>query len=119
MILKEKAQPAVSELTKALNDESADVVIVAAEALYNLGEKEMAKQALLKVLENPNSFARCHALNTIDCIDEESEEIVAGVVDMVKASPNMDRSRYDLRAAKWLVEKWEIDPEKYNLEFPW
>jgi len=119
LILKEKAQPAVSELTKALNDESADVVIVAAEALYNLGEKEMAKQALLKVLENPNSFARCHALNTIDCIDEESEEIVAGVVDMVKASPNMDRSRYDLRAAKWLVEKWEIDPEEYNLEFTW
>ena len=119
LILKEKAQPAVSELTKALNDESADVVIVAAEALYNLGEKEMAKQALLKVLENPNSFARCHALNTIDCIDEESEEIVAGVVDMVKASPNMDRSRYDLRAAKWLVEKWELDPEEYNLEFTW
>jgi len=119
LILKEKAQPAVSELTKALNDESADVVIVAAEALYNLGEKEMAKQALLKVLENPNSFARCHALNTIDCIDEESEEIVAGVVDMVKASPNMDRSRYDLRAAKWLVEKWEIDLEEYNLEFTW
>lgn len=119
LILKENARPAMAELIKALDDESANVAIVAAEAVYNLGEKEIAKKALLKALNNQNSFARCHALNTIDCIDEESDEIITGVVDMIKASPNMDRSRYDLRAAKWLVEKWDLDLNEYNLEFTW
>jgi HEAT repeat protein len=119
LILKNKARPAMQELIKALDDESANVAIVAAEAVYNLGEKEIAKEALLKALNNPNSFARCHALNTIDCIEEESPEIIEGVADMVKASPTMDRSRYDLRAAGWLFEKWEIDPFDYNLEFTW
>ncbi|MFW6246056.1 MAG: sulfatase-like hydrolase/transferase [Tangfeifania sp.] len=119
LILKDQAQPALPDLINALDDESANVAIVAAEAVYNLGEKEVARKSLLKSLQNPNSFARCHALNAIDCIEDQNEEIIAGVVDMIKTSPNMDRSRYDLRAAKWLVEKWELDLEEYNLEFTW
>ena len=119
LILGDKAAPAKDALKAALNDKSANVVVVAAEALYKLGEKEAAKKALLGVLQNPNSFARCHALNSIDCIEEKSPEIVTGVVDMIKRQPEMDRSRYDLRAAKWLVEKWGLNPDNYGLKFNW
>lgn len=119
LILGEKAAPTKNNLMAALNDKSANVVVVAAEALYNLGEKKAAKKALLGVLQNPNGFARCHALNTIDCIEEKSPEIVTGVVDMIKRLPEMDRSRYDLRAAKWLMEKWGLNPDDYGLVFNW
>ncbi len=115
LILGEQATPARDDLLAALNDESANVVTVAAEALYNLGEKEAAKKALLSVLKNPNVYARCHALNAIDCIEEESSDIVNGVVDMVKAAPEMGPTRYDLRAARWLFEKWELIPEEHGL----
>jgi N-sulfoglucosamine sulfohydrolase len=116
LMQKDAAASAVPDLMAALNDPSANVVVVAAEALYNLGEKEIAKNALLQVLENPNKFARCHALNTIDCIDEGSPEIVNGVVDMVKEFPNRDQDRYDLGAANWLLQKWNINPEDAGLD---
>ncbi len=119
LILKEKAEPAKVELKNALQDPSPNVVVVAAEALYNLGEKEAGKEALLKVLEYPNEFARCHALNAIDCIEDESKEIIDGTIEMIKRLPEMSRSRYDLRAARGLLEKWGIDPLKYNLVFDW
>jgi N-sulfoglucosamine sulfohydrolase len=119
LILGEKAEPAKDNLLAALKDESGNVVTVAAEALYNLGEKEAARKALLSVLENPNAFARCHALNAIDCIEEKSPELVEGVVAMIKRSPEMSRDRYDLRSAKWLMEKWELNPEDYDLTFNW
>ena len=119
LILGENAEPAKDKLLSALNDESANVVTVAAEALYNLGEKEAARKALLSVLENPSAFARCHALNAIDCIEEKSLELVEGVVAMMKRSPEMSRDRYDLRSAKWLMEKWELNPKDYDLTFNW
>lgn len=117
LILDEKAEPAKKELLISLNDSSPDVVSVAAEALYNLGETEAAKAALLEVLENPNEFARCQALNVIDCIEENSPEIIGGVINMIKQHPKLNRNSYDLRLAKWLMEKWKLNPNDYN--FNW
>jgi arylsulfatase A-like enzyme len=119
LILKNEARPAIPELKEALNDESSSVVNVAAEALYNLGEKEAAKEALLSVLENPGEFARCHALNVIDCIEEESPEIVEEVVQMINSAESNTRNKYDMRAAKWLIEKWGLNPDDYDIEFAW
>jgi arylsulfatase A-like enzyme len=119
LILGEDAKPALEELKSATNDKSANVVVVAAEALYNLGEKETAKKALLVVLENPNEMARCHALNVIDCIDENSKEIVEGVVKMINNAESNTRNKYDMRAAKWLIEKWGLNPAEYKIEFEW
>lgn len=117
LILGDKAEPAKKELLISLNDSSPDVVSVAAEALYNLGETEAAKAALLKVLENPNEFARCQALNVIDCIEENSPEIIGGVINMIKQHPKLNRNSYDLRLAKWLMEKWKLNPNDYS--FNW
>ena len=119
LILGEQAKSAIDELKAATSDKSANVVAVAAEALYNLGERETAKKALLSVLKNPNEMARCHALNVIDCIGENSSEIVDGVAEMVKKAEKLSREQYDLRGAKWLFEKWNINPEDYKIDFTW
>lgn len=119
LILKDKAQLALPELEKALNDKQANVVNVAAEAVYRMGEKEIAKKALLNSLDDPNEFARCHALNVIDCIDEDSPEIVEGVREMIANAESSTRNKYDMRAAKWLIEKWGLNPEELDIEFAW
>ena len=117
LILGEKATPAINELKTATDDESASVVAVAAEALYYLGEKEVAKKAMLSVLKNQSEFARCHALNVIDYTNEKSPEFIDGVVDMVKSADSKSLKKYDLRVASWLFEKWELNPEDYGIEF--
>lgn len=119
LILKDKAAPAIEDLKAATADKSADVVSVAAEALYNLGEKDIAKKALLSVLKNNNEFARCHALNVIDCIGEKSPEIIQGVINMIKTADSTTRNKYDMRAAKWLIDKWGLNPAEYKIDFAW
>ena len=119
LILGEKGSSAMEELKIATSDESANVVAMAAETLYNLGEKEVAKKALLSVLQNHSEFARCHALNVIDCIDEESPEMIEGVVNMIKKADSTTRNKYDMRAAKWLIEKWGLNPDDYEIDFAW
>ena len=49
LILGNEAVSAMDDLKAATNDKSANVVAVAAETLYNLGETEIAKKALLAV----------------------------------------------------------------------
>jgi len=119
LILGENALPAIEDLKTATTDKSANVVAVAAEALYNLDEKEIAKNALLSVLENRNEFARCHALNVIDCINDKSPEMIAGVVKMINNAESNSRNKYDMRSAKWLIEKWGLNPDDYKIEFAW
>jgi len=119
LILGDKAASSIDELKAVTTDESANVVSVAAEALHNLGEKDVAKTALLSVLKNPNEFARCHALNVIDCIEESSPEIQKGVINMIANAESATRNKYDMRAAKWLVEKWGLNPDDFEIEFAW
>ena len=119
LILGEGAKPAIVDLKTAISDKSANVVAMAAEALYNLGEKETARTALLSVLDNPNEMSRCHALNVIDCINESSKEIIDGVVKMINNAESNTRNKYDMRAAKWLIEKWGLNPDEYKIEFAW
>ena len=119
LILGEKARPALGSLEKALNDSSPNVKSVAAEALYGLGAKEKALQALAEVLMTPNSFARTHALNVIDSIEDESKTSLDAVIAMVENAGELDRSQYDLRAARGLLEKWNINPSDYGFDMDW
>jgi hypothetical protein len=119
LLLGDKTAASKEMLKTALNDESPNVVVVAAEALYKAGEIEPAKKALLKVLKDQNIFARCHALNAIESIENSSSEIIDGTIEMIKKLPEFDKSRYDLHAARGLLEKWEIDPSEYNIGFDW
>ncbi|GAB3011832.1 sulfatase [Cyclobacterium sediminis] len=119
LILGEKARPALGALEEALNDPSPNVKSVAAEALYGLGAKEKARQALAEVLMTPNSFARTHALNVIDSIEDQSKTSLDAVVAMVENAGELDRSQYDLRAARGLLEKWKINPSDYGFDMDW
>jgi len=114
LILGEQAAPAKKNLRNALADESANVVTVAAEALYNMGEKEVAEKALLRVLKNPNKFARCHALNAIDCIEAKTPELISGVVNMLIEFPELPNRNYDRLSAERLIVKWKLDTDVFN-----
>ncbi|WP_339924942.1 sulfatase-like hydrolase/transferase [uncultured Cyclobacterium sp.] len=119
LILGEKAQSATNALEEALNDPSPNVKSVAAEALYGLGAEEKALQALAEVLLTPNSFARTHALNVIDSIEDNSKTSLDAVLAMIENAGELDRSQYDLRAARGLLEKWDIDPADYDFDMDW
>lgn len=110
LMLGAEAAPATGELKTAVSDESPDVISVAAEALYNLGEHELAIKALLNVLKNDNEFARCRALNVIDCIEEDSQEIQQGVIEML-SSDKPKKNGYDVRSGMWLIKKWGLELE--------
>jgi hypothetical protein len=119
LMLGNQGSSALEDLRSALQDESADVVAVSAEALYKMGEQEEARKALLGILESPNKLARCRALNTIDCLGMKSTpEVVEAIVNMVKTTESTRQNFWNhLAAAKWLFEKWGLDPDDYGIAF--
>lgn len=119
LILKENARTAIPDLLQVLNDSSPNVVAVASEALYHLGEQKPALDALKKIIEVPNEMAQCHALNVVASINTNDPEIQKSVIDLVLSQPGGGREKYDLRMAKSLIMKWNIDLEKHNIKFEW
>jgi len=105
LILGEKAAPAKAELIKVLNDESPDVCAVAAEILLQLGEEDLATDALLKVLEYPEDKAICHALNTIVHTGLDNQEVRNAVARLYP----QEQYKYSLRIVEWLSENWNLD----------
>ncbi|MFO7825620.1 MAG: sulfatase-like hydrolase/transferase [Cyclobacterium sp.] len=119
LILGQEAEEAVEALKSALADSSPNVKVVAAEALYQLGYKEEGLRALYEVLETPNSFARTHALNAIDSIEDEAAATQQAVLDMIGMVGDFNRQHYDLRAAKGLLTKWNVDPMDHGYDMNW
>lgn len=119
LIIGDEAEPVTGELKNALNDSSPNVVVVASEALYNLGEESIARSGFIEALNASNSFARTHALNAIDSVGEDSEEIKQAVISMARNADELTRQHYDHRAAKVLLDKWGIDPSEHGIEIDW
>ncbi len=117
LLLGDEAKYAIPELKALLRDSSEDVVAVVSEALYNLGEIEMARTGFLYVIKNGNELSRNRALNAIDAINDFSPEIVEAIIALMKKYENLDRNIYDIRSAKWLFEKWGIKPLDHGLKF--
>ena len=101
LILKDEAYSSRNDLIAVLNDESPDVSISAAEALYHPGEKKIAENTLLKILDHPEDKARCHALNTIVYLDLDGQKIK----EAVKRLNEENKEGYAIRIIKWLTEK--------------
>ena len=38
---------------------------------------------------------------------------------MIANAESNTRNKYDMRAAKWLIEKWGLNPNDYKIEFAW
>ncbi|SHN10212.1 Sulfatase [Cyclobacterium lianum] len=119
LMLGGEAAEAVEELKNVLADPSSNVKVVAAEAMYRLGHEEEGLQALYEVLQSSNSFARTHALNAIDSIEDDEEATHQAVLDMIGMVGEFNRSHYDLRAAKGLLTKWDIDPADHGYDMNW
>ena len=117
LVLGEDALSAKQELLSSLKDHSHSVVAVAAEALYKQGEKSVAEAALIEVIENGNEMARCFALNVVDEIGTNSEKMQKTVIKMAQKSPESTRELYDMRMAKWLFKKWNLNPGDFGIKF--
>jgi hypothetical protein len=86
LILKNKASPAKAKLTERLNDDWADVRVIAAEAIGQLGEPEVALETIKAVLRTGNLYESLAALNSLDVLRSEgivrleaAQEIVRGL----------------------------------------
>lgn len=107
LILGNEAQDAIPDLKVSLHDPSSSVAIVAAEALYKLGEKESSLKWLVKAVADPDIFVRNHALNILDFLNEESLTVKEAILQLKKKSDgDKNPMRYDMRMVTWLNEKW-------------
>ena len=82
ILLNNKAKELSPELTKLLNDPSGDVVANAAEALYLMGQKDKAINALLTVLSSNNVYIRLRVLNCIANRNISDKRILHKVKEM-------------------------------------
>src|SRR5690606_31169319 len=103
----------------ALEDSSPNVVAVVSEALYNLGETDLARSGFASVLKSSNPFARTHVLNAIESVGDRSLKTRAAVITLAKNAEEISRDRYDHRATKILLDKWGIDPADHGITFTW
>ncbi|MDR2860133.1 MAG: sulfatase-like hydrolase/transferase [Mediterranea sp.] len=91
-----------AELKKRLNDSKVYVQIVAGEALYKLGYKDIAFNALTKALKTNNTIERVQALNALQVADindlRKIRNILADIVDE-------EASEYDVKASLFLLKQ--------------
>jgi N-sulfoglucosamine sulfohydrolase len=80
--LKEQAVSAKAQLLAALQDSSADVRIIAAEALCQLGCEDDAYPVLASALEHQSGFVKLTALWTLDRIGNMAERFVEQIRGM-------------------------------------
>lgn len=94
-----------AQLTDLTRDEEVAVRIVAAEALYKIGDKETAVGALIKALGNEYEMARTMALNVLDLMGEDARKALPATKTLLENASK--KNSYDVRAAQRLVEKLE------------
>jgi tetratricopeptide (TPR) repeat protein len=104
-ILEDSAKPAEEKLKEMMDDPEVAVRIAAAEALYQLGETDIAVETLTQALEVNNKMARVQALNVLETMGEDAAPSLAAVNKLI--SRNLEDQDYDIRAANRLVEKLE------------
>ncbi|MFO7935110.1 MAG: sulfatase [Bacteroidales bacterium] len=121
LLLGEEALLLLPEIKEAAGDGSWNVRVVAAEALYLLGETQAAADAYREVLQCDHVMARTHALNSIDHVDALAETFLEDCAGIVRHNydSKAEGSQYDSRMIKWLFEKWDADPAAYSIEFTW
>ena len=84
LILKDKAVPAKAKLRERLKDEWADVRVIAAEAIGQLGEPEAAVATIKDVIRSGNRYESLAALNTLDLLRSTGFIPLSVARDMVR-----------------------------------
>ena len=89
-------------LVECLSDESGDVAVAAAEALYNMNEKDLSVKTLREKLTSSNPKVRLHAINVIDILGEE----VAGLLENdLMALDREETDNYVKRMTEYLLNE--------------
>ncbi len=117
LLLGEYSRSVVPILIQAIEDPSPNVGIVASETLYILGEIENGRRGLIRALNSDNLMARTHALNTIDCVEDNSPVIKKTVIELLLNAAEKDRQQYDHRLFRSLLLKWDLDPGDYGFDW--
>ncbi|NLF72940.1 MAG: sulfatase [Candidatus Anammoximicrobium sp.] len=84
LILRDQAAPGKAALLQRLNDDWADVRVVAAEAVAHLGEQAAAQRALDGVLRTGNLYEALAAQNALDFLRQAGHVSLARVQEMVR-----------------------------------
>jgi N-sulfoglucosamine sulfohydrolase len=105
ILLKEQSAVAKDILKNLLSDSEIAVRIAAAQALFFLGEKDDATEALNQALTNENPFARLQALNALQAFGKDASPALTFAKRLILENPK--DSDYDSRAAQTLVETIE------------
>lgn len=113
---KTDSKKSIEQLKIALNDSALNVVVVASEALYRVGEVNLAIDGLIKVLNMNNEHASTHALNTIAMVNEQSQRVKDEVFNLFERIGDTDKRRFDYRACLYLLDKWGMKPLNAKVE---
>ena len=105
LVLGEQSRESIPMLIQALEDASPNVTIIASETLYVLGEPEMGRKGLIRCLNSTNPLVRLHALNTIDFVHDNAEEIHEAILKMIRVNSERSQHEYDMQAAIALLQK--------------
>ncbi len=92
-----------SQVAALTQDTEVAIKVAAAEALYRMGEKQMAIETLIQCLKSPYQMGRTMALNVLEIMGDEARPALPAVQQLVPQKPN--RKFYDVRAAQRLLEK--------------
>ena len=116
-ILGEDGASEITDLKDAAGQESSPFTkTILWEALYLLGEKELAREGLAELLEHDASMVREFALNAIESLNEESDLIKNSVIEMAKRTNGLQWDNQDHRIVINLLRNWGISPDEAGLE---
>lgn len=116
-ILGEEASSATEELKTVVSNETEPFVhSLMVEALYSIGEEDIAWQEFTELLEHDDSIVREFVLNAIDSVDDESEQIKDAVIEMSKRTDGMQWTNQDHRIVLHLLDEWNLSAEEVGLE---
>jgi len=115
LVHKEAASGELSSLKEASGDKSSSVAVIAAEALYALGETEAALEAYIRILtdESYDMMDRNFALNSIDGADVSDPGLTRIISDFYEANKEGKKgfgrySAFDWLMSEALLKKWEV-----------
>ncbi|SNY99577.1 sulfatase [Flagellimonas pacifica] len=109
LILGDDAKGELDMLEKTISDSSETAFLVIAEALYRIAEPEKGKALLLTALKSDNISTRVRALNIIDCVDENGQEIQKETF-VVYNKGKKNPKAFDIRMCTSLLKKWNHAP---------
>ncbi len=102
-------------LKAATDEEATATAVLIGETLFQLGEKELAEQIFLRILNNENStmHERNWVLNSVDAIDFRTAAIEKWIKDFFDSKSEELKgwdiySNYDFSMSKMILERWEV-----------